>query len=130
MNTAPVSEIEKIIKDYIEYHSDFLSFHKKKNDAEKEYNKLLVNSGGEDKNFTLNEAELIYRAYQEMLVNEEQSKIAQTRFIDAEEKLKEIGRILFQATITAEISIPPVNGTPHHTKQVMVTYQNGEVVVR
>ena len=130
MSTAPVSEVEKIIKDYIKYHSDFLSFYKKKNDAEKDYNKLLVNSGGEDKNFTLDEAELIYKAYQGMLINDEQSKLAQMRFIDAEEKLKEIGRILFQATITAEISIPPVNGTPQHTKQVMVTYHNGEVVVR
>ena len=130
MNTAPVSEIEKIIKDYIQHHSHFLSFHKKKNDAEKEYNKLLVISGGEDKNFTLGEAEMIYMAYREMLINEEQSKIAQTRFIEAEAKLKEIGQILFQASITAEISIPQVNGTPHQTKQVMVTYQNGEVVVR
>jgi len=130
MNTAPVSEVERIIKNYIEYHSDFLSYHKKKNDAEKEYNKLLVNSGGEDRNFTLGEAELIYRAYQEMLLNEEQSKIAQTRFIEAEEKLKEIGRILFQATITTEISLPTVNGSSSNTRQITIAYHNGEVVVR
>jgi len=107
-----------------------LLYHKKKSDAEKEYNKLLVNSGGEDKNFTLGEAEMIYKAYVEMLVNEEQSKNAQTLFVEAEEKLKEIGRILFQASITAEISLPPVNGSPCHTKQVTVTYPNGEVLVR
>ena len=130
MNTTPVSEVEMIIKDYIQYQSHYLSYHKKKNDAEKEYNKLLVISGGEDKNFTLGEAELIYMAYREMLLNEEQSRIAETRFMEAEAKLKEIGRILFQASITAEISIPQVNGTPYQTKQVMVTYQNGEVVVR
>ena len=73
---------------------------------------------------------MIYSAYREMLINEEQSKIAETRFIEAEAKLKEIGRILFNASITAEISIPQVNGTPYQTKQVLVTYQNGEVVVR
>jgi len=130
MHTTPVFEVENIIKDYIQYQSHYLSYHKKKNAAEKEYNKLLVISGGEDKNLTLVEAEMIYMAYREMLINDEESKIAEKRFIEAEEKLKEIGRILFQASITAEISIPQVNGTPHQTRQVMITYQNGEVVVR
>src|SRR5687768_8550194 len=123
MVTVQGSEIENIIKNYIEFQSNFLLYHKKKNAAEKEYNKLLVNSGGEDKNFALGEAEMIYMAYRQMLINDEQSKIAQTRFIEAEEKLKEIGRILFHASITAEISMPQVNGTPYQTKQVMVTYQ-------
>lgn len=129
MITVQASEIEKVIIDYIELQNNFLLFHKKKNDAEKEYNKLLANSGGEMKNFTLGEADMIYKAYLEMLVNEEQSRIARDRFNEAEEKLKEIGRILFQATITAEITIPSINGGLYRSKQVTVKYNNGEVLV-
>ena len=128
MDTFPAPEIERIILDYIELQSNFLLFHKKRNDAEKEYNKLLANFGGEMKNFTLGEAEIIYQAYLEMLVHEEQSKIAQARFNEAEEKLKEIGRILFEATITAEISLPSLQGGLQ-SKQITVRYTNGEVLV-
>ena len=39
------SEVEKIISDYIEQKQRSHYYHKKKNDAEKEYNKLLVSFG-------------------------------------------------------------------------------------
>ena len=61
-----VSEVEKIIQDYIEQKQKSLQYHKRKNDAEKEYNKLLVSYGGEEKNFSLEEANKIYRAFKEM----------------------------------------------------------------
>lgn len=125
-----VSEVEKMIRDYIEHRASSLSYHKKKNDAEKEYNKLLVNHGGEEKNFTLDQVEKIYKAYHDMLDSEEQLKIAEEKFYETEEKLKEVGRMLFHATITAEISMPPANGTGYHKKQVTVSFPNGEVVVR
>jgi Cdc6-like AAA superfamily ATPase len=129
MTGASLSEVAKIIQDYLEQRQKSYYYHKKKTDAEKEYNKLLVNSGGEDKNFTLDQAEKIYSAYCEMLTNDEQSKTAETKFNEACEKLKELGRILFRATITADITIPPVNGEPYTTKQVTVTFPNGEALV-
>jgi len=123
------SEVEKLIVDYIEQHQKSLYHHKKKTDAEKEYNKLLTISGGEDKRFSLNEADKIYKAYQEILTNEEQYKLAETRFEESYAKLKELGRVLFHASITADITIPPVNGGLPTTKQVIVTFPNGEVLV-
>ena len=51
MITNSGSEVEKIIQDYIEQKQKSHYYHKKKNDAEKEYNKLLVSFGGEDKKF-------------------------------------------------------------------------------
>ena len=123
------SEVEKLIVDYIEQHQKSLYHHKKKTDAEKEYNKLLTISGGEDKRFSLNEADKIYKAYQEILTNEEQYKLAEARFEESYAKLKELGRVLFHASITADITIPPVNGGLPTTKQVIVTFPNGEVLV-
>ena len=124
-----VSEVERLIADFIEQRQKSLHHHKKKNDAEKEYNKLLVNYGGEEKNFTLEQANKIYNAYQEMTTNEEQSRTAETLFNEAHEKLKELGRILFHATITADITIPAVNGEVPRIKEVRVTFPNGEVLV-
>ena len=124
-----VSEVGKIIQDYIEHRQKSYYYHKKKTDAEKEYNKLLVTYGGEVKNFSLDQAEKIYKAYREMLINDEQSKITEAKFNEADEKLKELGRILFQATITADITIPPVNGGIFETRQVTVTFPNGEALV-
>ena len=123
------SEVVKIIQDYLEYRQKSLYYHKKKTDAEKEYNKLLVTFGGEIKKFTLEQADKIYKAYCEMLTNEVQSKTAEEKFSEADEKLKELGRILFHATITADISMPPVNGEAWNTKQVTVTFPNGEALV-
>jgi len=124
-----VSEVAGIIRDYMEYRQKFLDYRKKKSDAEKEYNKLLVTSGGEEKNFTLDQADKIYTAYCEMLTNEEQSKTAEAKFSEADKKLKELGRVLFYATITAAIPIPSVNGSTWNTKQVTVTFPNGEALV-
>ena len=123
------SEVEKLIVDYIEQQQKSLYHHKKKNDAEKEYNKLLAISGGEEKNFSLNEANDIYKAYQEMISNEEQSKMAESKFNESYEKLKELGQVLFYASITADIVIPPVNGGLPTQKRVTVSFPNGEVFV-
>ena len=48
-------------------------------------------------------------------------KSAEDKFNEADEKLKELGSILFHASITADIIIPPVNGEGFVSKQV-----NGE----
>ena len=127
MNTG--SEVEKIIRDYIEQQRKSQYYHRKKNDAEKEYNKLLVNFGGEAKNFSLEEANKIYHAFREIQINEEQLKSAEDKFNDADEKLKELGHILFHATITANIMIPPVNGEEVVSKQITVSFPNGQALV-
>ena len=124
-----VSEVEKIIQDYIEQKQKSHFYHKRKNDAEKEYNKLLVSCGGEEKNFSLEEADKIYRAFKEMQVNEEHLKNAEDKFNEADEKLKELGSILFQASITADIKIPPINGEGVVSKQVTVSFPNGQALV-
>ena len=121
--------MEKLIIDYIEQHQKSLYHHKKKTDAEKEYNKLLTISGGEEKNFSLDEADKIYKAYQDILVNEEQSQMAESKFNESYEKLKELGRVLFYASITADVIVPPVNGGLPIQKKVTVTFPNGEVFV-
>jgi NADH dehydrogenase FAD-containing subunit len=130
MITNSSLEIEKIIQDYIEQQRKSNYFHKKKTDAEKEYNKLLVSSGGETKNFSLEEANKIYNAFKEIEVNEEYFKEAENKFNEADEKMKELGHILFHATISAEITIPPVNGEQVITKQVTISFPNGQVVVK
>jgi hypothetical protein len=124
------SEIEKTIKDYIELEEMSRLYAKKKNDLEKEYNKLLTNSNGEEKNYSLEQADKIYKTYCEMIACEEQSKIANDSFNEAENKLREIGRILYEATIHAEISLPAINGGGPRTKAVMVSYNNGQVYIR
>ena len=123
------SEVEKIISDYLEQKQRSHYYHKKKNDAEKEYNKLLVSFGGEAKNFSLEEANKIYHAFREIQVNEEHLKNAEEKFNAADEKLKELGHILFHATITADIVIPPVNGEGLISKQVTVSFPNGQALV-
>lgn len=131
MNTTPIngSEVEKLIVDYIEQHQKSLYHHKKKTDAEKEYNKLLTISGGEEKRFSLDEADKIYKAHQQILINEELYKLAESKYEESYAKLKDLGRVLFHASITADITIPPVNGGLPTTKQVTVTFPNGEVLV-
>ena len=125
----PGSEIEKMIVDYIEQRQKHLHHHKKKTDAEKEYNKLLAICGGQEKKFSLEQADQIYRAYREILINEEQSKLAESKFDETYAKLKELGRILSHASITADIITLPVNGDIPAAKQVTVTFPNGEVLV-
>ena len=129
MISNPASEVEKLIVDYIEQQQKHLYHHKKKTDAEKEYNKLLAISGGEEKIFSLDQANKIYKAYLDIMINEEQSNQAENKYNESYEKLKELGRILFYARITADITIPPINGTGPVAKQVTVTFPNGEVNV-
>jgi len=130
MMTNPNSAVEKTIQDYIELREISRLYNKKRNDLEKEYNKLLSNYNGEEKNYSLDQADKIYAVYGEMISYEEQLKITNESFNEAENKLKEIGRILLEATIHAEISVPAINGTASHTRSVMVTYTNGEVYIR
>ncbi len=129
MTTNRNSDIEKLIIEFLEQKQKSLYHHKKKSDAEKEYNKLLAISGGEDKQFSLEEADKIYKAYQDMLINEEQCKLAEDRFNESYEKLKTLGQVLFHGSITADVIIPPVNGGGPVAKQVTVTFPNGEVCV-
>jgi len=129
MSINTVSDVEKIIQEYIEQKQKSHYYHKRKNDAEKEYNKLLVSCGGEEKNFSLEEANKIYQAFKEMQVNEEHLKIAEDKFNEADEKLKELGNILFHASITADIIIPPINGEGIISKQVTVSFPNGQALV-
>lgn len=126
---ADTCEVEQLIIDYIDQQQKSLYHHKKKSDAEKEYNKLLAISGGEEKNFSLDEANKIYKAYQEMIINEERSKQAEEKFLESYEKLKELGRVLFYASITADLVIPPVNGGLPAQKKITVTFPHGEVFV-
>src|ERR1043165_8984172 len=127
--TTNATEVEKLIVEYIEQQQRSLYHHKKKTDAEKEYNKLLAISGGEEKNFSLQEANNIYKAYQEMIINEEQSKLAESKFNESYDKLRELGRVLFYANIIADVVIPPVNGGLSISKQVRVSFPNGEVFI-
>ena len=129
MSINTVSDVEKIIQEYIEQKQKSHYYHKRKNDAEKEYNKLLVSCGGEEKNFSLEEASKIYQAFKEMQVNEELLKNTEDKFNEADEKLKELGSILFHASITADIMIPPLNGEGVISKQVIVSFPNGQALV-
>lgn len=129
MITQTVSEVEKIIQDYVEQKQKSYYYHKRKSDAEKEYNKLLVSLGGEEKNFSLEEANKVYRAFREIEASGKNLKIAEDKFNEADEKLKELGRILFHATITADITVPPVNGEAVISKQVTVSFPNEQALV-
>lgn len=123
------SNIESIIRNYIESKDRSISLARKKNDLEKEYNKLLTVHSGEEKNYTLEHADKIYQVYQEMILSSEEATIAEGRFTDAEEKLNELGAILFEATINAEISLPEKNGNSIVKKPVRVSWYNGQAVV-
>jgi hypothetical protein len=129
MLTTGNSAIENIIRSYIEDKERSLRCAKKRNDQEKEYNKLLTIYNGEAKNYDLDQADKIYEAYQEMLVSAEEAKIAEARFAKSEEKLQELGTILFEATINAEITMTPVNGEMPTKRPVRVAYYNGQVIV-
>ena len=123
-----VASVENIIKDYIEHRERSRFYGRKKMDAEKEYNKLLAKFNGEENHYSLDQANTIYKAYQDMIINGEQSTIAQSKFAEAEEKLIEVGRILFEATINAEIEVESMRGEATRVA-VRVDYRNGNVVV-
>ena len=124
------SEVEKTIKDYIVLQEMFRLYAKKRNDLEKEYNKLLANYNEGENNYSLDQADKIYNVYREMISCEEQSKIANDNFGEVENELKKIGQILYEATIHAEISLPAINGTAAHTRSVTISFSNGGVTVR
>ena len=123
-----IASVENIIRDYIEQRERSQFYGRKKLDSEKEYNKLLAKFNGEENHYSLDQANTIYKAYQDMLINGEQSTVAQTRFAEAEEKLIEVGKILFEATINAEIEVESMRGEPTRIA-VRVDYRNGNVVV-
>ena len=122
--------VTKIITDYIELTEMSRVYGRKQNDLKKEYNKLLTEYNGEAKHYSLEQAEKIYKVYNEMLDYEEKAKVATESVIQAEEKLKEIGKILYESTIHAQINLPAINGTPAQTKSVTVRFENGQVSVR
>jgi hypothetical protein len=128
MNTTSAHSIESIIRDYIEHREQSLLYGKKRMDAEKEYNKLLAKYGGENRHYSLDHANDIYKAYIDMITFGEASRQADSLFIETEEKLKEIGRILFEPTISADITISSPGQAPR-LSSVTVIYNNGQVMV-
>jgi hypothetical protein len=129
MNTTPVLTIETIIKEYLEHKERSFVYGKKRVDAEKEYNKLLTKYNGESKTYSLEQANRIYKAYHDMIAYGDEATIAHARFMEAEERLREAGHILFEASITAEIPITPVNGEAPGIREVTVAFDNGSVIV-
>jgi hypothetical protein len=103
---------------------------RKQNELEKEYNRLLTEYNGEAKNYSLQQADNIYKVYKEMLDYEEKAKIATESVYQAENKMKEIGQILYESTIHAQITLPAINGTPSQARSVTVRFENGQVIIR
>ena len=124
------STISKIITDYMELTEMSRIYGRKEIDLEKQYNKLLTEYNGETKNYSLAQADQIFHVYNEMLDYKEKSKIATESLCQAEEKMKEIGRILYESTIHAEITLPAINGTPAQTRSIKVRFENGQVIIR
>ena len=122
--------VEKIIRDYLELKEMSRAYEKKRYDLEKEYNKLLTGYHGVAKNYTLAQADKIYNTWCEMNAYEEKAKIADDSFREAENKLKHVGKILYESAIHAEISFPAGNGTGTQTRSVTVTFNEGQVDVR
>jgi hypothetical protein len=127
--TTPSSTIEVFIKDYIERKERSHLSGKRRTDLEKEYNKLLTLYGGESKHYNLEQAGSIYKAHCEMTASAEEAQSAKARFDEAEQKLMELGAILFEGTIEAEIAVTPANGEAVKMKMVRVAYYNGQVIV-
>ena len=127
--STPNSAFEKLIRDYLEWKEKSIQSGKKKFDAEREYNKLLAKYSAENREYTLAQAEKIYAMYLDMTNFREESQVADARFIEIEEKLREAGEALFATTITAELSIASSNGEPPATKIVTISYNNGQVIV-
>jgi hypothetical protein len=124
------SEISKIITDYMELTEMSRLYGRREIDLEKEYNKLLTEYNGETKNYSLEQADKIYNVYKEMLDYKEKSKIAAESLCQAEEKLKEIGQILYESAIHAEITLPAINGTTAQTRSIIVRFDHGQVSIR
>jgi hypothetical protein len=124
-----VPDIETIIKDYIGCKEKSIRYSKKRTDAEKEYNRLLTKYNGQAKHYSLVQANQIYKTHCEMTAYSEELKFVNDRFAEAEEKLQAIGRILFDATITADILMPPANGEVPGTRSITVTFNEGHVIV-
>ena len=130
MNINSHPQIENIIRAYLDTRERFIYFGKKKLDAEKEYNKLLSKYDGGEKQYSLAHANNIYKAYCDMLSYSQESIEAQESFMENEEKLREIGKILFEASIHCDINMAPsINGQEPVTRNVMITYNNGQVIV-
>lgn len=124
------STISKILSDYIELTEMSRVYGRKQNELEKEYNRLLTEYNGEAKHYSLEQADKIYNVYREMLDYEEKAKIATESFCQAENKLIEIGQILYESTIHAQVNLPAINGTPAQIKSITVRFENGQVIIR
>lgn len=124
------STIAKLIADYIELSEMSRIYGRKQTDLEKEYNRLLTEYNGEAKHYSLEQADRIYQVYKEMLDYETKATIAADSVCHAENELKQIGQILFESTIHAQINLPALNGTPAQTKSVVVRFDNGQVHIR
>jgi hypothetical protein len=129
MDNAAIPSIEAIIREYIESKDLSYMAGKKRIDAEKEYNRLLTKYNGESKTYSLEQANRIFKAYHDMHRYEEQASSAQSRFQESERQLREVGEILFQASITAEMPITPADGSAPVVKEITVNFNHGNVVV-
>jgi hypothetical protein len=126
-NNNPVS---KMITDYFVLTEMSRHYGRKQFDLEREYNRLLNEYHGEAKNYSLEQAEKIYTTYREMLDYGEKSRTATESLLESENKLRELGQILYESTIHAEVNLPAVNGYPAQTKTVTVVFQEGTVIIK
>ncbi|HEX2629973.1 MAG TPA: hypothetical protein VHM26_13200 [Chitinophagaceae bacterium] len=129
MDNVAIPSIEAIIREYIESKEMSYVAGKKRIDAEKEYNRLLTKYNGESKTYSLDQANRIYKAFHDMHHYEELASSAQTRFLESERQLREVGEILFHASITAEMPITPADGSAAVMKEITVNFNHGNVVV-
>jgi hypothetical protein len=123
------SGVGKLITDYIVLTEMSRHYGKKQVDLEKEYNRLLNHYNGEVKNYSLGQADKIYLTYTDMKSYADKSRVASENLIDAEKKLQELGKILFESTVHAQIEIPAINGNPSQLRSVRMVFQGGKVQV-
>ena len=121
------SVIGKTIRDFMELKEMSRVYAKKKKELQQEYNRLLTEHNGEAKNYSLQQADRIYQVYCDMSDFDEKARIASESFLQAEEKLREIGQVLYNGIVHAEITLPAMNGSAAETKSVVVSFQNGQV---
>ena len=126
--------LEDIIREFLIYKEQSLSFGRKKLDAQKAYNRQLSEYSGEVKHYSLAQAEKIYRSYQDMQKYAAEAETASNQFQLAEQRLQEVGAILFEATITAEIEVGSgkaelEDDTAAVKKTVTVSFNNGHIIV-
>lgn len=124
------TQIGAIISNYVTQKENTIRFGRKKIDAEKEYNRLLTKFNGEEKSYSLSQADNIYRCYLNLAEYAKLEEQAKAAFMEAEEQLKEVGRILFEGTIYGEIAWPDGELQQGVIKSISVSFQNDHIIIR